>query len=599
MTQYFTIDQAGSTTTVVCTGEPFTYDAAGHGCTASWTSTGADAEGAGLTVTYEGINGTIYGPSTALPVNAGDYQASASFGGDTNHTGSTDTEDFTIGKAGSTSTVVCPAGPYTYTGLAQEPCTASWSSTGADAEGAPLTVVYANNTNAGTATADASFAGDANHTGSSATQQTFTIDPATLVVTPTDESRTYGDPVGSYGFGVTGFVNGEDASTAAGYTAPVCSSAYSPTTPVSASPLTITCVAGSADNYVFDVTATASLTIDPATLVVTPTDESRTYGDPVGSYGFGVTGFVNGEDASTAAGYTAPVCSSAYSPTTPVSASPLTITCVAGSADNYVFDVTATASLTISPAGSTSTVVCPAGPYTYTGLAQEPCTASWSSTGADAEGAPLTVTYANNTNAGTASADAAFGGDANHTASVAVTQYFTIDQAGSTTTVVCTGEPFTYDAAGHGCTASWTSTGADAEGAGLTVTYEGINGTIYGPSTALPVNAGDYQASASFGGDTNHTGSTDTEDFTIGQATAVCTVTDYSGIYDAAAHGIGVDCTGVDAGGAALGSTVTNTDTFTDVPGGTASWSFEGGTNYEDEVGTGVVAITRPPRSAS
>jgi hypothetical protein len=41
-----------------------------------------------------------------------------------------------------------------------------------------VTVVYGNNTNAGTATADATFAGDANHNSSNATQVTFTIDKA-------------------------------------------------------------------------------------------------------------------------------------------------------------------------------------------------------------------------------------------------------------------------------------------------------------------------------------------------------------------------------------------------------------------------------------
>ena len=96
---------------------------------------------------------------------------------------------------------------------------------------------------AGSHTIEAIYSGSLAYLGSTgALSGGQSIDPATPVVTPTDESRTYGDPVGSYGFGVTGFVNGEDASTAAGYTAPVCSSAYSPTTPVSASPLTITCV---------------------------------------------------------------------------------------------------------------------------------------------------------------------------------------------------------------------------------------------------------------------------------------------------------------------------------------------------------------------
>src|SRR5204863_483445 len=122
---------------------------------------------------------------------------------------------------------------------AQTPCTATWHSTGLDAESGPASVgTYHNNTNAGAATVDASWAGDGNHTGSLGSGG-FTIAKAPLTVSPDPQSRTYGDPVGSYSFGVTGFKNGETALTAGGYVAPSCSSSYTSTSPVSASPLTI------------------------------------------------------------------------------------------------------------------------------------------------------------------------------------------------------------------------------------------------------------------------------------------------------------------------------------------------------------------------
>ena len=94
----------------------------------------------------------------------------------------------------------------------------------------------------------------------------------------------------------------------------------------------------------------------------------------------------------------------------------------------------------------------------------------------------------------------------------------TITQVGSTITVLASDT--TYDAAPQGATASWASNGADGGGGPLTVTYAGIDGTTYGPSTTAPTQAGQYAASASFVGDTDHTGSSDTADYTIAQTTA-------------------------------------------------------------------------------
>src|SRR5207302_563719 len=93
-----------STTTVDCTGTPFTFDATGHGCTASWATTSTDSGGGPVTpVTYTGRNGTTYAASTTAPSDAGDYTASASFGGNANHTGSNGQANFVISKAGSTT----------------------------------------------------------------------------------------------------------------------------------------------------------------------------------------------------------------------------------------------------------------------------------------------------------------------------------------------------------------------------------------------------------------------------------------------------------------------------------------------------------------
>jgi hypothetical protein len=43
-----------------------------------------------------GINGTSYGSTTTAATNAGQYQASASFAGDTNHAGNSGSANFAI-----------------------------------------------------------------------------------------------------------------------------------------------------------------------------------------------------------------------------------------------------------------------------------------------------------------------------------------------------------------------------------------------------------------------------------------------------------------------------------------------------------------------
>jgi hypothetical protein len=148
----FTIDKASSTTEVTCTGAPFTYTGD------PITPCSAKATGAG------GLNETVTPVSYENNVGAGTATAKASYAGDANHEGSNGSETFTIGKASSTTTVTCPAN-VTYTGSALTPCSAK--ATGAGGLNQSVNVSYTNNTDAGTATASATFAGDDNHTGSS------------------------------------------------------------------------------------------------------------------------------------------------------------------------------------------------------------------------------------------------------------------------------------------------------------------------------------------------------------------------------------------------------------------------------------------------
>src|SRR6185295_18517469 len=115
---------------------------------------------------------------------------------------------------------------------------------------------------------------------------------------------------------------------------------------------------------------------------------------------------------------------------------------------------------------------------TYDGTPQTPCTAT--ATGAGSLNVSVTVTYGNNTNAGTATADASYAGDANHNASTATQATFTIDKAGSSTTINCPTN-VTYNGTPQ-TPCSATATGAGGLNASVPVTYG--NNTNAGTATA-------------------------------------------------------------------------------------------------------------------
>jgi parallel beta-helix repeat protein len=122
----------------------------------------------GLTVNF------AYSPIDP-PVNVGSYAVTATI---TGYSGSA-TGSLVIGKASSTVAVTCPPTAI-YTGSPLTPCSASYS--GAGSLSGSLTPTYLNNTNVGTATANATYTGDANHTGSS-NSATFQISAATASIT--------------------------------------------------------------------------------------------------------------------------------------------------------------------------------------------------------------------------------------------------------------------------------------------------------------------------------------------------------------------------------------------------------------------------------
>src|SRR5439155_994780 len=137
-----------------------------------------------------------------------------------------------------------------------------------------------------------------------------------------------------------------------------------------------------------------------------------------------------------------------------------------------------------------------------------------------------------------------------------------------------------YDAAAHGASGSVTGVDAGGAAAGSSLNL-GASFTNYPGGTAHWV----------FTGGTNYHDQSGDVAIDIAKANAIVTVSGYSGIYDAAAHGASGSATGV--GGANLSSSLNLDASFTNYPGGTAHWVFTGGTNYHDQSGDVAIDIAK------
>ena len=97
--------------------------------------------------------------------------------------------------------------------------------------------------------------------------------------------------------------------------------------------------------------------------------------------------------------------------------------------------------------------------------------------------------------------EAVYSGGGNFNGSSDTTKKLTVSKAATTTTV--TVADAIYDGNPHGGSASATGPGLSQA---LPVSYTGIGGTVYGPSTTPPTNAGTYSASASYEENANYLG---------------------------------------------------------------------------------------------
>jgi hypothetical protein len=504
----FTIGKATPTISVSGT-QSFIYNGSAQGpSTNTYNGDGTTS------LLYTNTSGTAYSSATA-PTNAGSYQVVASATAGTNYNaGSSEAYAFVIGKAATTTVVTINGGPFTYTGSAIEPATVTV--TGANLSLTPA-AGYADNINAGTATASYAYAESANHLGSS-DSETFAIgkaDQTITVTTASPASATYN----------TGFTVAATASS--GLTV-----AYTSTAPLSNTGANYTMNSGTGtgvvkynqagdDNYnaAPEVTANVNATKAESTIVAT------------GTTSFTYSGSAQGPDSSTVTGSTGLVTYSysgtsngsvAYGPsaTKPTLAGSYSVLASVAADDNFNGKSSEAYAFVIGKAATTTVVTINGGPFTYTGSAIEPATVT-------VTGANLSLTpaagYADNINAGTATASYAYAESANHLGS-SDSETFAIGKA-ATTTIVTVTQPLTYNGNPQGGTANVT--GAGGLDMSLTVMYVGTGSTIYASSVIAPTNAGTYSASAVYAGSANYFGSNDTKALVIGKAitTTIVTVT--------------------------------------------------------------------------
>jgi hypothetical protein len=213
--------------------------------------------GTDYTVTYK--QGETAVAATEL-INAGTYTAvitgTGSYGSETE-------AEFTITPKVTTLTVVLtnPDEAITYDGTAKTPAiTVKDGNTVLTATTDYTITGYSNNTNAATSNAatppTVTIAGAGNYNGSTGST-TFTINKATLTVTPDDKTYNVGDAIPTLTVQYSGFVNGEGESTL--LKTPTAS--YGDADVTKPGSYTITVSGGEAQNYEF-VYETGTLTIN-------------------------------------------------------------------------------------------------------------------------------------------------------------------------------------------------------------------------------------------------------------------------------------------------------------------------------------------------
>lgn len=416
---------------------------------------------------------------------------------------------------------------------------------------------------------------------SNSTNVTINPIPATPTITPTGPTTvTYPNTVALNSSSATGnqwYLGGNPIATATNqaYTASA-SGDYT--------------VIVTQNNCVSPTSSITTVTINPATPVVTATGGTFSYdGTPKAGSGSATGGA--GETLTVTLTYTG-TGSTTYGPssTAPTLVGTYNVTAhTPGDANNTSGD-SAPAALSITQANPN--ISATGGTFTYDG---NPKSGSGSATGGGGEVLPVTLTY-NGTGAttygptatapslaGTYTVTAHTPGDANNAAADSSPTALTINKFDPL--MAAHGGTFTYN--GFPEVGTGQAIGGAGENLPVTLTYQGISGTTWGPTATAPTNVGVYLVTAHTVGDANNNAKDSLPNaLRINKASATVVVTGYCVSFDGSAHTAASSATGVIGESLAAGLVVTAT---THTAAGTYSgdaWTFSGSPNYNDQNGT-------------
>jgi hypothetical protein len=334
--------------------------------------------------------------------------------------------------------------------------------------------------------------------------------------------------------------------------------------------------------------AITTVVVNKATPVVTATGGTFVYnGTPHAGSGTATGGA--GESLTVTLTYTG-TGSTTYGPSSTAPTLVGTYQIVAhtnGDANNNAGDSTP-AAITITKANPTVTAT--GGTFTYDG---NPHAGSGSATGGGGESLTVTLTY-NGTGsttygpsatapslAGTYTVTAHTAGDTNNNAGDSSATALTINKFN--TLMAAFGGTFTYS--GNPRAGSGQALGGAGEHLPVTLSYQGISGTTYGPSATPPTNFGVYLVTAHTVGDANNNAEDSLPNaLRINKATATIVVTAYCVDFDGSAHTATGTATGVLSesltGLVLTGTTHTAAGTYAG-----DAWSFSNA-NYSDASST-------------